>query len=61
MKIFVEFAHVTLFVFLIGLAAISGLTLTQCIDEDDAGSAWVWGAVFAVTSFVIAWGFWRLV
>ena len=61
MSIFVDFAHVSLFVTMIGAAVISGFILSECIKEDDAGSAWVWGALFVATSFGPTWGFWRVV
>jgi hypothetical protein len=60
-SLFVDYSHVSLFVALIGMAAISGFVLTKCIEEEDADLAWVWGAVFVATTFGIAWIFWRFV
>lgn len=61
MSSFVDFALVSLFVALMGMAVISGFILSECIKEDDAVSAWVWGALFVATSFGATWSFWRVV
>ena len=50
MSLFVDFALVSLFVGLIGMAVISGFILSECIKEDDAVSAWVWGALFVASA-----------
>ncbi len=50
-----------LLVAMVGLAAISGLILAQSIEGEDAGSAKVWGTVFAVASLVAAMVFGGLV
>ena len=46
MSVFVDSSHLGLFVATSGMAAISGLVLTKCIEEEDAGSARIWGTVF---------------
>jgi hypothetical protein len=60
-SVFVDASHLGLLVTMSGMAAISGLVLTKCIDEQDSGSAKIWGTVFRATSLVAAWSFWRLV
>jgi hypothetical protein len=61
MNVFADASHLGLLVAMSGMAAISGFVLTKCIDEQDSGSAKIWGTMFGVTSLVAAWSFWRLV
>ena len=61
MSVFVDSSHLGLLVATSGMAAISGLVLTKCIEEEDAGSARIWGTVFGTASLVAAWTFGRLV
>jgi predicted permease len=44
-----------------GIAAISAWVIVASINEGDAGSAWVWAALFVMTFLMAAWCFWRLV
>jgi DNA-binding NarL/FixJ family response regulator len=60
-SLFVDHSHVSLFVALIGMAAISGFVLTKSIEEEDADSARIWVTMFGATSLVAAWMFGRLV
>lgn len=43
-----------------GIAAISAWIVTEAISEGDAGSAWVWLALFLIASLLDVWAFWRL-
>jgi hypothetical protein len=52
--VFAEAALLALLVFLSGMAAISGFVLAKSIEQEDAGSAKVWGTVFAAASLVAA-------
>lgn len=61
MSVFVDASHLGLLVAMSGMAAISGLVLTKCVEEEDSGSAKIWGAVFVAASLVAAWTFGRLV
>jgi len=61
MSVFVDASHLCLLVAVSGIAGISGLVLATSIEEEDAGSAWIWGTVFGVSSLVAALSFWRLV
>jgi hypothetical protein len=61
MNVFADASHLSLFIAMSGMAAISGFVLTKCIDEQDSGSAKFWGTMFGATSLVAAWSFWRLV
>jgi hypothetical protein len=45
----------------VGLAGASGLILAQSIEQEDAGTAKVWGTVFAAASLVAALVFGGLV
>ena len=58
---FVDATQLGLLVAVSGMAGISGLVLVKSIEEEDAGSAWIWGTVFGVSSLVAALSFWRLV
>lgn len=60
MSVFVDAAHLGLLVAMSGMAAISAVVLTKSIEEEDAGSSWIWGSVFVATSFGVAWSFWTL-
>jgi hypothetical protein len=44
-----------------GIAAISAWVIVASINEGDADSAWVWGALFVGTSLLAAWCFRSLV
>ncbi len=61
MSVFVDASHLGLLVAMSGMAAISGLVLTKCVEEEDSGSAKIWGTVFVTASLVAAWTFGRLV
>ena len=56
----VDASHVGLLVATTGMAAVSGGVMIRCIYEGDAGSAWIWAALFGTTSLVAAWSFGRL-
>jgi hypothetical protein len=45
---------------LLAIVAISAWVVTQAISEGDAGSAWVWVALFVMASLIAAFAFWRL-
>jgi hypothetical protein len=59
-SVFADASHLGLLVAMSGMAAISGVVLTKCIEEEDSGSAKIWGTVFGGTSPVAAWTFGRL-
>ena len=61
MNVFADASHLGLLVAMSGMAGISGFVLTKCIEEQDSGSAKIWGTVFGATSLVAAWTFRRLV
>ena len=61
MSAFVDASHLGLLVAMSGMAAISGVVLTKSIEEENAGSARIWGMVFGASSLVAAWTFGRLV
>ncbi len=42
------------------IAAFSAWGLTESVNDCDASSAWVWGAMFLASSLVAALWFWRL-
>jgi hypothetical protein len=46
---------------MVSVADIRAVVMTRNIQEEDAASAWVWAGVFAVTSLLVVWSFWRLV
>jgi hypothetical protein len=60
MSVFVGSSHLALLVAMSGMAAISGLVLTKSIEEEDVGSAKVWGTVFGTASVGAAWTFGRM-
>jgi hypothetical protein len=60
-SVFADTSHLGLLVAMSGMAVISGFVLAKSIEEEDAGSATVWGTLFGATSLVAAWSFWRLV
>jgi hypothetical protein len=51
---------VGLLVATIGIAGASAWVLIASIKEMDAGGAWIWGAIFLLTSLLAAFDFWRL-
>lgn len=53
-------AALGLLVAMVGCAAISASAMMASVNEEDAGSAWGWAAVFLGTSLVAAWCFGRL-
>ena len=61
MSVFVNAAPLSLLVAMACMACISALITTRSIQEEDAGSAWVWAGVFAMPSLLLAWYFRRLV
>jgi hypothetical protein len=61
MNVFADASHLGLLVAMSGMASISGFVLTKCIEEQDSGSAKIWGTVLGATSLVAAWTFGRLV
>ena len=61
MSVFVDASHLGLLVAMSGIAVISGAVLTRSIQEEDFGSAKIWGTVFGACSLAVAWSFWRLV
>jgi hypothetical protein len=52
--------HLGLFMFMVGMVAISARLMVVSISEGDAGSAWIWVALFGVACFIAAWFFWRV-
>jgi hypothetical protein len=61
MNVFADASHLGLLVTMSGMAAISGVVLTKCVEEEDSGLAKICGTVFGATSLVAAWTFGRLV
>lgn len=61
MSVFADAAHLGLLVAMSGTAAISGVVLIKCVEEQDSGSAKIWGTVFGAASLIAAWSFGRLV
>jgi hypothetical protein len=61
MSVFVTVAQLNLLFVTACLAVISAVALTLSIQAEDAGFAWVWAVVFALTSVLAAWSLWRLV
>jgi hypothetical protein len=61
MNVFADASHLGLLVAMSGMAAISGVVLTKCVEEEDLRMAKIWVTVFGATSVVAAWSFWRLV
>jgi hypothetical protein len=43
------------------LACASALVMIGCVYEGDGVGAWVWSALFFVSSAAAAWCFWELV
>ena len=60
MSVFVDNSHPALLVAMSGTAAISGAVLTKSIEEENIGSAKVWGTVFGTSFLVAAWTFRRM-
>jgi hypothetical protein len=48
-------------VLMIDVAAISGRVVVVSISKEDATKAWLYTDYFVVSSFMVAWFFWRLV
>lgn len=42
------------------MAALSAWILIESVNDWDAGSAWMWGALFLASSLFAALWFWRL-
>ena len=61
MNVFVNAAQLTLLVAKVSVADIRAVIMTRNIQEEDAASARGWAGVFAVTSLLVVWSFWRLV
>jgi hypothetical protein len=60
-SVFVDASYLGLLVTMSGMAAISSVVLTRCVEEEDSGSAKIWASVFGAASLVVAWYFGRLV
>ena len=41
-------------------AVISAVMILASAKDSNTGAAWVWAAIFAVSSLVAAYSFWRL-
>ena len=61
MSVFANPTHASLIVVLLGVAAISGFVLTECIQDGDVKGAWLWLGLFVAACLGSAWSFWRLV
>lgn len=61
MSVFVDSSHLSLLVAMSGMAAKSGVVSAKCVEEQDWGSAKIWGTVFGAASLVAACAFGRLV
>jgi hypothetical protein len=61
MSVLANPAHASLIVVLLGVAAISGFVLTECIQGGDVKGAWLWLGLFMAACLGSAWSFWRLV
>ncbi len=60
MSVFVDASRLGLLVAMTGTVAISAVVLIRSVQEEDAGSVWVWAGVFAMSSLLAALSFWRL-
>jgi hypothetical protein len=45
-SVFVDASYLGLLVTMSGMAAISSVVLTRCVEEEDSGSAKIWASVF---------------
>jgi hypothetical protein len=53
--------HLGVLVATLGMAVVSARVLMLSISEGDTASAWIYAALFVVTSFMAVWSFWRLI
>jgi hypothetical protein len=60
-SVFVDASCLGLLVAMVGMAVISGVVLTKCVEEEDSGSAKIWASVFGAASLIAACTFERLV
>ena len=61
MSVFVDASYLGLLVTMSGMAAISSVVLTRCVEEEHSGSAKIWASVFGAASLIAACTFERLV
>jgi hypothetical protein len=61
MSVFVDFSHLGILVAMSGMAAISGVVITKCVEGEDSDSAKIWVSVFGTAFILAAWAFGRLV
>jgi hypothetical protein len=59
-SVLVDAAQLDQLVVMSGMAAINGAVLAKSIEEEDLGSAKIWGTVFGATSLIATWTFGRL-
>ena len=55
-----EAAFIGLLVGMVGWVTLSGWELLDSVRKEERISAWGWAALFAGTSLMAAWSFWRL-
>jgi hypothetical protein len=60
MSVFVTVAQLNLLYVTACTAGISAVALILSIQAEDAVFAWVWAVVFASSSVLASWSFWRL-
>ena len=60
LSIFMNGPQMTLLFITSCIALMSAVALAWSIRDEDAGFAWLWAVVFALTSALAAWSLWRL-
>jgi hypothetical protein len=58
---FVSGSQLILLFIAVCLVGLSAGALTLSIQDEDSVFAWLWAVVFALSSLLVAWSFWRLV
>ncbi len=55
-----EAYYLSVLTFTVLWSALSAAMLIGSAHEENRGSAWFWAAIFAVSSLIAAYSFWRL-
>ena len=55
-----EAYYLSVLTFTVLWSALSAAMLIGSAREENRGSAWFWAAIFAVSSLIAAYSFWRL-
>jgi hypothetical protein len=58
---FVSGSQLSLLFIAVCLMSLSAVALILSIQDEDIVFAWLWAVVFALSSLLVAWSFWRLV